>query len=155
MIVGSPLLVLVVFGRAFRWGLVVPSALLGIVRALLLTLSISSSRFEVVSKMFFAPIIGAVFGLIFGVLWELQAVRKGKWKLILPDRKKSYGYVKDKGSLQVELYNLETDIGEAKNLANTHPEIVRDLLQYAQSLQLPDKPYETRIGLGAKSPPRK
>jgi hypothetical protein len=42
LIVGSPLLVLVVFGRAFRWGLVVPSSLLGIVLALLLTLSILS-----------------------------------------------------------------------------------------------------------------
>ncbi|MAG93699.1 MAG: N-acetylgalactosamine 6-sulfate sulfatase [Planctomycetaceae bacterium] len=83
---------------------------------------------------------------------ELHAVRKGRWKLILPNRKKFYGYVKDKGSQQVELYDLESDIGESKNLAKTQPQIVRELLQHAEALPLPDEPYDSRIGLGARPP---
>ncbi len=85
---------------------------------------------------------------------ELHAVRKGKWKLILPGRKQFYGYVKDKGSQQVELYNLETDIGETSNLAESQLKVVQDMLLYARSLKLPDIPYNTRIGLGSRSQQR-
>ncbi|NQU25482.1 MAG: sulfatase [Candidatus Nealsonbacteria bacterium] len=64
---------------------------------------------------------------------ELHGVRQGKWKLILPDRKRFYGYVKDKGSGAVELYDLESDIGEKKNVAAEHPEIVTKLLAAAKA----------------------
>lgn len=83
---------------------------------------------------------------------ELHAVRKGPWKLILPDRKKFYGYVKDKGSPQAELYNLEQDVGEASDQAATHPEIVEELLAYARTLPLPDVPYDERINLKQRPP---
>jgi arylsulfatase A-like enzyme len=76
---------------------------------------------------------------------ELHAVRKGKWKVILPGRKKFYGYVKDKGSQKAELYELNADIGETKNQADTHPEIVKQLLAHAKALRLPDAPYDERI----------
>ena len=81
---------------------------------------------------------------------ELHAVRKGKWKLILPDRKEFYGYVKDKGSQQVELYDLESDVGETNNLAEAHAEVVEELLQHTRSMPLPDAPYDPRIGLGSR-----
>jgi len=70
---------------------------------------------------------------------ELQAVRKGPWKLILPDRKTFYGYVKDRGSNEIELYNLKTDIGETSDVAKDHAEIVKDLLKLAKSFKWPDQ----------------
>ncbi|RME96141.1 MAG: arylsulfatase [Verrucomicrobia bacterium] len=50
---------------------------------------------------------------------ELQAVRKGPWKLHLKDG---------------ALYNLETDIGERHNVAAQHPEVVRDLRAVAEAM---------------------
>ena len=68
---------------------------------------------------------------------ELHGVRKGKWKLLLPDRKRFYGYVKDKGSRAVELYDLKSDIGEKKNVAGDNPEIVAELLALAKAFPMP------------------
>jgi arylsulfatase A-like enzyme len=82
---------------------------------------------------------------------EMHAVRKGNWKLVLPGRKKFYGYVKDKGSQNAELYDLQADIGEKKNVAAAHPEIVEALQKYAKALPLPDKPYDPRIRRPAPS----
>ena len=82
---------------------------------------------------------------------ELHGVRKGPWKLLLPNRKKFYGYVKDKGSAKVELYNLKQDIGESKDLAETNPKVVKELMAYAAALPLPEGPYDERIRL---NPPR-
>lgn len=78
---------------------------------------------------------------------ELHAVRKGPWKLILPDRKKFYGYVKDKGSSDAELFNLQRDLGESTNLADGQRAKVEELTAYAKALPLPDAPYDDRIGL--------
>ncbi len=69
---------------------------------------------------------------------ELHGVRKGKWKLMLPDRKIFRGYVKDRGTKEIELYNLESDIGEKNNLAEQHPEIVSELMTYAKKFIMPD-----------------
>ena len=78
---------------------------------------------------------------------ELHAVRKGRYKLVLPNRRKFYGYVDDKGSNEAELYDLEADIGEKHNLAKKHPEIVQELTEYAAALPLPNGPYDERIVL--------
>ena len=73
---------------------------------------------------------------------ELHAVRVGPWKLFLPDRKVFYGYVKDRGTAGVELYNLEEDIGEKRNVAAAHPEVVERLLTFARSYPMPkDLPF--------------
>jgi arylsulfatase A-like enzyme len=82
---------------------------------------------------------------------ELHGVRKGKWKLILPDRKKFYGYVDDRGSGKTELYDLDSDIGETKNLAEQHPEVVGEMVKLTEAFQWPGKLFEHRIGL----PPKK
>ena len=50
---------------------------------------------------------------------NLEAVRHGPWKLRLQDK---------------QLYNLESDIGEAENVAQNHPEIVQQLLQLADKM---------------------
>lgn len=50
-----------------------------------------------------------------------KAIRKGKWKGIISNIKK--------GNTQMELYNLEEDIREERNIASQHPEIVRELTE--------------------------
>jgi len=76
---------------------------------------------------------------------ELHGVRKGKWKLLLPNRKNYYGYVKDRGSEGMELYNLEADIGEKHNVVKQHPEIVSELLGRIKAFQWPEKLPDTTI----------
>lgn len=69
---------------------------------------------------------------------DLIAVRKDKWKLVFPHKFRSYEGVepgKDgfpgpygKGIItELELYDLENDIGETNNLAAQYPEIVEEL----------------------------
>ena len=52
----------------------------------------------------------------------IQAVRKGKWKM-----------VKQGNSRPWELYDLEKDLGEKSNLANKHPEIVSELVAWVKA----------------------
>jgi arylsulfatase A-like enzyme len=68
---------------------------------------------------------------------EMQAVRKGKWKLRLPGLKTFYGYVNDKGSREIELYDLDSDIGEKKNLAKSQPKVVAELLKLTKTFKPP------------------
>lgn len=57
------------------------------------------------------------------------AIRKGKWKLIVGrgsgGRSKIDPSIKDK----IQLFNMEQDIGESKNIHLAHPEIVKELLE--------------------------
>ncbi len=85
---------------------------------------------------------------------ELQAVRRGPWKLVLADHKKFYGYVDDRGSGKTELYNLDADIGESKNVAEQNPEKVKQLQEFANAFRWPEEILEHRIGL-PRSPARK
>lgn len=55
------------------------------------------------------------------LFWKYRgkiAVRFGKWKAVQPGKQKP-----------VELYNLNTDIGEQNNIANQHPKIVSQIKQ--------------------------
>ncbi|MBT4819401.1 MAG: hypothetical protein HON70_27080, partial [Lentisphaerae bacterium] len=76
---------------------------------------------------------------------QLQAVRRGRWKLILPiseypEPPQSLWYLVSPELFQRQhrlfpkaaLYDLSADIGETDDLATAHPEIVRDLLQAAR-----------------------
>ena len=57
---------------------------------------------------------------------DLEAVRCGKWKLHV--RKHARAGDPDSRDEEVnELYDLESDIGETRNLFDSHPEIVREL----------------------------
>jgi arylsulfatase len=73
---------------------------------------------------------------------ELQAIRSGPWKLLLPHD--AYCIVPDqlgangkpgKSKMQKitqpELYHLENDLGETTNLANEQPEVLAQLLKLA------------------------
>jgi arylsulfatase A len=52
--------------------------------------------------------------------FNLQAVRSGPWKLHLAKN---------------ELYNLDTDIGESKNVAQDHADIIAQLQQHAEAMK--------------------
>lgn len=68
---------------------------------------------------------------------ELQAIRRGPWKLRLPNLKQIRDWPEiDPGTGKTELYHLEHDIGETNNLAGQHPEIVQELLQAAAQAKL-------------------
>lgn len=73
---------------------------------------------------------------------ELQAVRSGKWKLILPHAYRTMqGQEPGKDGIPgkyrqvrveaIELYDLVADMGESKNLAAANPDIVKRLMGYA------------------------
>ncbi|MHC4740804.1 MAG: sulfatase family protein [Planctomycetota bacterium] len=82
---------------------------------------------------------------------ELHGVRKGRWKLLLANRKNYYGYVKDRGSSEMELYDLKSDIGEKRNVAGQHPEVVEELLDLAKAFRWPSKLPGTHIVQQKKS----
>jgi arylsulfatase A len=97
---------------------------------------------------------------------ELQAVRSGPWKLMLPHTYRSlqgraggrdgvparYDAVK---ITQPELYNLKDDIGEKTDVAEQHPEIVQRLLAFAEQArsELGDS-LTNRTGSGVREPGR-
>jgi arylsulfatase A-like enzyme len=86
---------------------------------------------------------------------QLQAVRVGHWKLFLaieeyPERPPSLWYQLQPDLFErhyrllpaSELYNLDDDIGETRNVAADHPEIVQRLTRVAESFDKalqPDK----------------
>jgi arylsulfatase A-like enzyme len=67
---------------------------------------------------------------------ELQAVRKGPWKLRLPGLKKLRKWPDlDRGTQEVELYHLENDLAESNNVAAEHPDVVRELTAFAREAE--------------------
>ncbi len=64
---------------------------------------------------------------------QLQAIRSGKWKMHVPNRSK---YATPRGDstfvFEGKLYDLEKDIGEITNVWDDHPEVVRQMLKYAE-----------------------
>lgn len=65
--------------------------------------------------------------------YELQAVRKGPWKLRLPGLKNIRNWPElDRGTQEAELYNLAEDIGESKNVVADHPDVVAQLTKIAE-----------------------
>lgn len=62
-----------------------------------------------------------------------QAIRAGKWKLIRYRNNAT-------GSHDIHLYDLEKDIGEELNLADTHPEVVSDCIKLMDE-QHSESPY--------------
>lgn len=63
---------------------------------------------------------------------QLQAVRSGKWKLYLALDAKWKNLRGATAPSAAELYDLEADLGETKNLAAERPDVVERLLQYAE-----------------------
>ena len=96
---------------------------------------------------------------------ELQALRSGRWKLILPHTYRTLGdqapatggkpiaYRSAKAGL--ELYDLESDPGETRNLTNSHPTILAGLQSLAELARadLGDR-LTDRAPTGARTPGR-
>lgn len=62
-------------------------------------------------------------------LFKNNAIRAGKWKYLRANHKVP-GYARDRDREHLEeLYNLEEDIGESRNLVRKHPEIANELKQ--------------------------
>jgi hypothetical protein len=61
----------------------------------------------------------------------MMAIRKGDWKLVKtregPFRDVDPAVLSDLSA--AELYNLAEDMGETKNVAPTHPDIVKELAE--------------------------
>jgi arylsulfatase A len=97
---------------------------------------------------------------------ELQALTSGPWKLMLPHTYRTLGGNtggKDGRSANYqnikiekpELYDLENDLGETKNVAGQHPDVVTRLLALADKAraELGDTLTKTK-GAGARPPGR-
>jgi len=63
-----------------------------------------------------------------------QAVRKGNWKAVRLNVSKE--------PAATELYNLAEDIGEKRNIADKHPEIVRELEQIMDKARTPNAEFK-------------
>ena len=62
-------------------------------------------------------------------LYRNNGIRRGKWKY-LKAKHNVYGYARDRKREEAEeLYDLDADIGETKNLAADNPELITELKQ--------------------------
>lgn len=75
---------------------------------------------------------------------ELQAIRAGRWKLVLPHtyrtmqgqppgRDGTPGKYRQVKLETAQLYDLENDLGETTDLAEKHPDIVQKLMVYVEA----------------------
>jgi arylsulfatase len=97
---------------------------------------------------------------------ELQAVRSGNWKLMLPHTYRTMqgqapgadgtpGRYRQVRLEAPELYDVAADVGETRNVAADHPDVVRRLLAHAEAAraELGDA-LTQRTGTGTREPGR-
>ena len=58
---------------------------------------------------------------------QLQAVRSGPWKMFVPMKAKKRNWGKPEPAQPLKLFNLASDIHEDKNVAASHPDVVKRL----------------------------
>ena len=63
-----------------------------------------------------------------------QAVRQANWKAIRMPMKTG----------EIELYDLDNDLGESKNLADSHPEVVQKMERLMNEAHVPNKNWKAR-----------
>lgn len=63
---------------------------------------------------------------------QLQAIRSGKWKLVLPHSEKLRGWSGKAKDTPLQLYDLHADIDESNNVASEHPQVVARLQALGQ-----------------------
>ncbi len=66
-----------------------------------------------------------------------QAVRRGRWKAIRQNMMKKG----NKDPLKIELYDLKADLGEANDVAETHPDRVQKMQEIMQSAHTPSEQF--------------
>jgi arylsulfatase A len=62
----------------------------------------------------------------------IQAVRMGEWKAVRP-----------RPGAPLELYDLARDVGETKNVAARHPDVVAKIESYLTTARTPPRPHDT------------
>ncbi len=84
---------------------------------------------------------------------HLQAVRSGRWKLVLPRPARppwtSWSARMIDAVAEPELYDLEADVGEQKDVAGEQPEVVAELMRLVTDARADLGDYD-RIGKGAR-----
>jgi arylsulfatase A len=81
---------------------------------------------------------------------QLQAVRSGPWKLFVPlEHFSRHPYFKKGEKATTLLFNVVTDVGSKHNLANQHPEIVKQLTKLANQARQ-DLGDEDLVGSGQR-----
>ena len=69
-------------------------------------------------------------------LYRNNGIRRGKWKY-LKAKHNVYGYARDRKREEAEeLYDLDADIGETKNLAADNPELIAELKQLMEKIAI-------------------
>ena len=87
--------------------------------------------------------------------YKLQAVRQGPWKLAIASQPDSGQKNDEDAKANPRLYNLEKEIGEVTNLADRHPDIVRNLQSLAEQMNSKiggDQPTERRPAGESRNP---
>ncbi len=72
--------------------------------------------------------------------WELgnqQSVRSGPWKL--------YRHADKNGEIRADLFNLDEDLGQKKNLAKEEPEQLQKMVQLARQARVPSPEFPSRF----------
>jgi len=67
---------------------------------------------------------------------QLQAVRAGKWKLILPQDVKKIGWNKTEENTPLQLFDLSRDIHEDNDLSDRYPDVVARLMTLAEKAKV-------------------
>jgi arylsulfatase A-like enzyme len=84
---------------------------------------------------------------------HLQAVRRGKWKLVLPrparPRWTGWSARMIDAVPKTQLYDLDADIGEKHDLADRHPDVVARLMKLVAAARADLGDYD-RVGRGAR-----
>lgn len=66
---------------------------------------------------------------------DSQALRDERWKLHLPMTPKQRNWGKHEPESPLMFFDLKADIGETKNVAANHPEVVERLFKEAQAIR--------------------
>ena len=66
---------------------------------------------------------------------QLQAVRYGKWKMMLPQKSKKRGWSGRIENFELKLYNLSLDRRESNDVSSDHPEVVLKMYEYAKAAE--------------------
>ncbi|WP_406694917.1 sulfatase [Singulisphaera sp. Ch08] len=83
-------------------------------------------------------------------LGQLQAVRSGPWKLIVPHvARPNQGKPEQTVQVSLQLYNLDDDISESRDVASAHPEVVARLTALADHCR--DDLGDESLGLAGKN----
>ncbi|MGQ9455331.1 MAG: sulfatase family protein [Armatimonadota bacterium] len=75
---------------------------------------------------------------------ELQAVRSGRWKLVLEHKTRD-----GKTTIPQQLFDLETDIGETTDVSQQYPSVVKRLMMYVEEMR--EDLGDALVGMPAKN----